>query len=437
MEKLSLSLPVEDAGKYDVLIVGGGLSGVCAAIAAARNGAKTLLAEAMPYIGGNGTTGLPLSSFRATNNHNVVVGGIPAELLERLRQKQALDRTLEDSDWLPVDCEKMQIVLTHMLDEAGVELLTYAPLLSVERRGNTLISAVFYGQENALRYEAKMFIDASGDAQLAKLAGLATPMGRERDGKTQAMTLMFTLGGVDSEQMLPWDQLTAKWEQLRAERGGWLNPRSGPALSGCLPVPGKPGVYTLNVTRILVEKGTDSRQLTQAEKEGRYQVEEFVEFFLRPHIRGFKDCYLTQIAPRVGIRETRRITGLYTLQREDLVGLRKFDDAIACNSYPVDIHSPDGGSTEFEEGKLPEGGYYTISYRCLVASGVDNLLASGRCISASHEALSAVRVLSAAMATGEAAGTAGALCACLNQSAAELDVEGLRSVLKKQNAIID
>ena len=437
MKTVSLTFPFEEAGQYDVLVVGGGLSGCCAAIAAARSGSKTLLTEALPYIGGNGVTGLPISSFRAANDEKLVVRGIPLELMLRLKKKRAISDAVEKTDWLSIDCERLQIELTHMLDEAGVEILTHSPLLSVEREERKLKAAYFHSKDGLLRYEAKLFIDASGDAQLANLAGFPTPMGRQRDNKTQPMTLIFSLGGIDEERMLSWDKVTAKWEELRAQRGGWLNPRLGPALSGGFRIPGKPGVWSFNVTRIIVEKGTDSRLLSQAEKIGRYQVEEFVESFLRPYIAGYEKCYVAQIAGRVGVRETRRIVGRYELQKDDLVTQRKFPDAIACNSYPIDIHSPDGGSSQYEEGSFPDGAYYTIPYGCLVVRDADNLLACGRCLSASHEALSAVRVLSAAMATGEAAGTAAALCAQDGQIAAKVDPDLLRSRLRKQNAVVD
>jgi len=437
MKTVSLTFPLEEAGKYDVLVVGGGLSGCCAAIAASRSGAKTLLAESLPYIGGNGTTGLPISSFRAANNPRLVVGGIPLELLLRLKKKGALQSNLDQVDWICLDYERLQIEMTHMLDEAGVEMITHAPLVSVEHHERRLNAALLYSKDSLLRYEAKVFVDSSGDAQLANLAGLPTPVGRQRDSKTQPMTLMFTLGGIEDKHLMSWAETALKWEELRTKRGGWLNPRLGPALSGGFPIPGKPGVWSFNVTRIIVDKGTDSRLLTQAEKQGRYQVEEFVESFLRPHIPGYEKCYLTQIAGRVGVRETRRIVGHYELQKSDLVAQRKFSDAIACNSYPVDIHSPDGGSTHYEEGSFPNGAYYTIPYGCLVARDADNLLASGRCLSASHEALAAVRVLSAAMATGEAAGTAAALCSQNGQIASKIDRDILRGRLREQNAIVD
>ncbi len=432
-----IHLPVQSAGSLEVIVVGAGLAGCCAALASARNGAHTLLVDAMPYIGGNGVTGLPFSSFRAANANRLVVGGIALEIMNRLQKRGAFSCDIESTEWLPIDNEVLQIELTKMLDEAGVDLLTYSPLLEVNRDGRRLTSAIFYNKENTLSYDAQIFVDATGDAQVAWAAGLSTPMGRQSDGKTQALSLIFVLGGIDESRTPGWDQVQAKWDALREQGSHWRNPRTGVALSGPFRIPGKPGVYSHNVTRILVDKGTDGRQLAEAEKEGRYQLEEFVEDFLKPHIPGYEKCYLTQIASRVGVRETRRIEGLYELQREDLITQRKFEDSIACNSYPVDIHSPIGGNTELTEGFLPPGGYYTIPYRSLVAKGVDNLLACGRCLSASHEALSAVRVLSAAMPTGQAAGTAAALCVLSGEIPSRLDPQNLRRILRKQGSIID
>ena len=225
------------------------------------------------------------------------------------------------------------------------------------------------------------------------------------------------------------------WDKLGSVKP-WRNPRSGSALSWPTRIPGRPNELSWNVTRILVEKGTDARFLTKAEIEGRMQIQEFVEDFLRPHVPGFRNCTLSSIGRQIGVRETRRIEGEYELQAEDLLNCRKFPDAIACNSYPIDIHSPDGGATEYRENLLSHGGYYTIPYRSLVASGMDNLLACGRCLSASHEALSAVRILSAAMATGEAAGTAAALCAAGHGAARDLDIAQLRKKLIEAGAFV-
>ncbi len=423
-----------DIAPCDVLVVGAGLAGVCAALASARTGAKTALVEALPYLGGNGVIGLPWSTFRARKTERLVVAGIPLEIVERLRKRGACMHDPLLRDWLSVDGEVLQIELSRMLDDAGVFLVTHSPLLAIDRRERRVTGGLFYSKETPFRIEAGHVVDASGDAQAATLAGLQTPMGRARDGKTQPMTLTFTLGGVVIEEVPPWKTVNELWDTLRPTRK-WRNPRTD--LCGPTPLPGRPGHYSFNVTRIAVEKGTDSRLLTEAEKEGRYQIDEFVEGFLRPHVPGFQTCHLAQIGQRIGVRETRRIVGQYELQKEDILSLKRFDDAIACNSYPVDIHSPDGGGTEYEKESLPVGGYYTIPYRSLVASEVDNLLACGRCLSASHEAISAVRVLSAAMATGQAAGTAAALATCIGTTASELDPAALRERLVNDGAIVE
>lgn len=429
-----VSLPTRHAGDYDVIVAGGGLAGCCAALASARAGARTLLAEALPYFGGNGLLGLPLSSYNAAFSDQRVVGGIPWEIHQRLAARGAIEPwTGNPEDWQLIDCELLQIELARLFDEAGVALLSHSPLLAVEKRGRLLAEAVFFDRETPLRYGAKTFVDCTGDAQLAALAGLPVRMGRQSDGKTQPMTMTFQLGGVDGARIPSWGEVNRLWRELGA-KSPWLNPRNG----GCPAsrVPGKPGVYFFNVTRILVAKGTDHLLLTEAEKIGRYQIDEYVERFLRPHVPGFEHCYLTQIGQRVGVRETRRIAGLHELAAEELASLTRFPDAVACNSYPVDIHSPDGGSTRFEHGKFAPGDYYTIPYRSLVAADADNLLAAGRCLSATHEALAAVRVLSAAMATGEAAGAAAALCARDSISPAGLDPRVLRDHLIANGAIV-
>lgn len=439
---MQIDLPsqrIEVRERFDVIVVGGGMAGICTALAAARNGAKTLLAESLPYIGGNATIGLPLSTFRARHSPPRIVGGIPFEIIEAVRALGGVDVDLDQVNWISIDCDLFQIAVTHLLDEAGVTLLCHAPLIHVIRDEKRITHAVFSGQETPAAYQADVFIDTTGDAVLAARAGLHPVMGRERDGKTQPMTLTFDVGGIDTDRFQAAGGgalICQRFEELR-EKMQWRNPRSGPHLSYPTFIPGRPGYASFNVTRIFVDKGTDPRQLTDAEREGRYQVEEFVFKFLKPFIPGFENCGLARIAHRIGIRETRRIIGEYELTAQDLVSCRKFDDSIACNSYPIDVHSPTDGEGVWETESLKVGSYYTVPYRSLVAKGVDNLLAAGRCISATHEALGAVRVFGCVMPVGQAAGTAAALCARQGCAARELNTDQLRDLLQQQGAIVE
>ncbi len=435
---------VEVRDTFDVIVVGGGLSGTCAAIASARLGAKTLLAESLPFIGGNGTIGLPMTSFRAyTYKHphrgTVVVKGIPLEILDRLRERGGIAGDPAETNWMDYDSDLMGLVITDMVEESGVHLLCHAPLMAAPRTDTAITHAVFLGKDEKIAHEGTCFVDASGDAALAYKAGLDCPMGRARDGKTQPLTMIFTVSNVDQEAFKAADGyalMRKEWDRVR-ETTELLNPRTGKALSGPIWLPSRPDHVSFNVTRILVEKGTDSHLLTEAEIIGRRQVEEFMEKLLRPFIPGFENCALDRVAHRVGVRETRRVRGEYELTDTDLIECTKFPDAVACNSYPVDIHSPTGGDTEYQTKSMPEGGYYTVPYRSLVAKEIDNLLAAGRCLSATHEGISAVRVNSCAMPTGQAAGTAAALCAQQSVPARELDSELLRDTLRQHGAIVD
>ncbi|MDT0346194.1 FAD-dependent oxidoreductase [Streptomyces litchfieldiae] len=429
----AVEVPVEEAGRYHVIVVGGGLSGVCAAVASARTGARTLLVEALPFVGGNGTTGLPISGLRARNSEVLVVRGLVAEILDLMRHRGAVSGNFARQDWIAVDAEQLQLVLGHLLESAGVSLLTYSPLLAAVRAGVRISDAVFYNKDGrALRYRAEMFVDTTGDAQVARLAGLTTPMGRQRDGRTQTMSLVFSVAGIDERRTPPDDAVVDLWHRWQESGTIRRNQRRNPSINNVI---NRPGWRSFIATRIHVPKGTDNRLLALAELEGRKQIEEFVESFLRPHVPGYEHCFLAQIANHMGVRETRRISGLYEMSVTDLLTGRKFPDSIACNASSVENHQPDSGSAEWQH--LHDGDYYTIPYRSLVAREVDNLLASGRCISASHEALAALRVLSPSMATGQAAGTAAALAALERTSAHELDPELLRAALRSSGAIVD
>lgn len=427
----SISLPVSSQTRVDVVVAGGGLGGVVAAIAASEAGARTLLIESQPFLGGNAVTGIPLSSFRQHGGGELVIKGIPLRLLTRLAEGGAVGGDPHRDDWLPVNPEALQLQLMMMLAEAGVRVLCHARVISVERRGRRIVGLGVVNHSGSVELmQASQFVDATGDAQLSYLAGLTTPMGRQRDGKTQNMTLMFSVAGVSEDRVASNEELQSLWREYSAE-AILRNERQDP---GYTVIPGKPGWRSFNATRIVVSKGVDSWQLTEAEFEGRRQVDEFVHQFLKPMVPGFDQAYLAQIAARVGVRETRRISGVYTVQTQDLLSGRVFDDTVGCSSGSIEVHEPDRPAARWQTVRA--GGFYTIPYRSLTAREVTNLFAAGRCVSASHEALSALRVLATAMVSGQAAGTAAALNARTDGDSHFLDIDALQQHLRMEGGVM-
>jgi hypothetical protein len=280
-------------------------------------------------------------------------------------------------------------------------------------------------------------VDCSGDGDVAAHAGAPFEIGRAEDGLTQPMTLFFRVAGVDDERVKdyvrdhPEDYRPyAGLVQQARERGEFPIPRRGIGLYRTL----ESGVWRINTTRILRRLGTSASDLTQAEIEGRQQVQALLRFF-RGWLPGFERSELLDTATQVGVRETRRIAGEYTLTLDDLVTGRHFDDVIAMAGYPVDIHSPtdDGGgaSAEWHTANI-----YEIPYRSLVPRSIDGLLVAGRCISATHEALGAVRVMPPAFAMGQAAGTAAALAVERGIPPRRVSVPELQGLLVRQGAYL-
>ena len=431
------SIPISDT--CDVLVVGSGSAGVAAALSAARNGAKTILLESGPTVGGvAGSLGM-FTKFH-NNAGKRIVGGIIYEIaLELLNQqgigvgRQARPDFAEHINWISYDVEKYKMIVSEKLHQAAVKLRLHTQIIDVLTDSNRCTGAVTHSKTVTQAIHAGVIIDCTGDADILRIAGAQVRYGRESDGKTQPASTMFTVGNIDHSRFTGDDPgIPALWDRFR-QSNDVLNPREGSALSGPWETPGRPGEITFNYTRILNVDPTDPDNFAQSETIGRQQVREMVEF-LRSHVPGFENIYLVTCPP-IGIRESRRMVGEYVLTANDLNTYRVFDDSIACNSYPIDIHSPDGSGTFFPENESVPGQYYTIPYRCLIPRGIDRLLGAGRLISATHEALAAVRVMTCTMATGQAAGTAAALATAQNISPRSLDIHLLQKTLSQQGAI--
>jgi len=390
--------------RYDVVVVGGGPGGVCAAAEAAKRGARVLLVERYGFLGGMATAGLvnpfmPYRLGRKGGGKNLATARF-LELIARLERAGALapDRRVFDD-------EVMKVVLDRMMADYGVEVLLHSLLTGIHRSGRRLESVTAHGKSGKMVLGAKVFVDSTGDGDVAFMAGEETETGRPEDGKCQPMTLCFRVGGVRGRKH-PFklaEELTPLY--LRAKKRRKItNPREDVLIFGTL----VPHAYHFNTTRVVNLPGTDAVALTKAEIEGRRQVMELVGLFRRRSPR-FRDAYLIKMACQIGVRETRRVIGGYVLTGGDVLRGAKFPDGIARSSYPVDIHNPAGTGTVMQG--VPEGDYYEVPFRCLVPRRTDNLLIGSRCISSTHEAHSSLRIMPVVAGIGEAAGAAAALMA--------------------------
>jgi hypothetical protein len=447
------------AADCDVLVVGGGPAGMGAALGAAWAGADVVLVERYGFLGGNPTVALvnPLMSWHTQSarqpaaeglpllpqDHGegdpVVAGALQAFLDRLLAAGGALAPSPATGYTVPFDPETYKQVAAEILDDAGVRVLLHAFCSGTLGPRGAPEGAVFETKSGPLAVRARTVVDGTGDGDLAAAAGAPFQVGRPEDRATQPMTLMFRLAGVDRPAFEAY--VRAHPDQWRGVHGLWDLVRKATE-AGELDLPREdilffatphPTELSVNSTRVVGALGTDVFDLSRAEREARTQMRQIAGFFRR-HVPGFAQAYVCQSGTHIGVRETRRIEGEYVLTAEDVLGARKFPDAVARASYPVDIHNPSGRGTVLK--RLPPGEWYEVPFRCLVPKGVENLLVAGRCISGTFEAHSSYRVTPTAMATGQAAGIAAALAARGNSPARAVDREALRAEIRRQGGVV-
>lgn len=441
---------------YDVIVAGGGPAGLCAAVAAARNGARVLLVERYGFIGGNATAALvgPWMTFHATPEEQVVEG-LPEEIVRRLGEMGGtLGHVRDTTGYVPTvtpfDAEVLKFVAMELCTEAGVELLLHSFVTDVLRDGDRVRGVVVHNKSGRMELGARVVIDATGDGDVAVLAGAEFQQGREADGLTQPLTLMFKLGNVDLDAVRAYMKAHPEdfykrtaWECLDTQAhlsvNGFYSQLAAAFAAGELNLKRDmvlffqtvhPDEVTVNMTRVQGLDATDAWQLTRAEIELRRQVMELVRFF-RSRVPGFAAARLVSTGVQAGVRESRRIMGDYVLTGEDVLSGRQFDDIAARFAYPIDIHDPAGNSTRTIR---PRCGSYEIPLRTMLPRGLRGLMMAGRCISCTHEALAAIRLMPSAMALGQAAGTAAAMAATAGAEVREIDLAALRERLIAQGA---
>ena len=410
----------------DVVVVGGGSAGLAAAVSSAQSGARTVLIERYGFFGGNATSawvGTVCGLYRkAGDGFDLVCRGFAERWADGLKDLGA--------GFGPIPYKESAVLLyvpwaykwqadRWVTAETNLTPLLHSTVTEVARTGRTLDAVVLGSKRGPLAVAGKVFVDASGDADVAFHAGLRTEMGGP--GQRQFPSMQFAMQNVNVQAAYAagLDRLN----ELMATGGAVLPTfRPGEALGAMTRI--GVGGHAPDMTEPFEATAAEIAGRAEAEKAGR---------FLKANMPGFSDAFFADTPTQLGVRETRRGAGDYVLTADDVLGAARFGDAIACGAWPQEFHV-EGKATEWRW--LDDGAYYQVPYRALVAAEVDNLLLAGRCISATHEALASTRVIAPSMAQGEAAGVAAALAAQKGLSVRTIDVVEVQRILVERGAFL-
>lgn len=447
-----VKIPVTRSFDCDVLVIGGGTAGTGAAICSARHGAKTILAERNGVLGGTATAGLvaPFMSSTTPDGKTFLIRGVYEDLVNRMIAQGGAIHPLEAQigSWTAYrdkghhglttfDYECLKRTMEQMCTEAGVDLMYHMLFIKADTRKGRIRATYFATKDGIWKITAKQYIDCTGDGDLAAQAGVPMVYGDGEGGENQAVSLFFTVRGVDKAKMdahnakcLAEGDYEGQWymNEIKAarEKGEFPSWRNKIALFENLD-----GTYTVNMAQSDGVDGLDPKQVTDAEVEGRVQCAEIVKF-LRKYVEGCENVELNSTAADLGVRETRRIEGVYTATTEDAKNSVKYPDPIFCCANSMDIHRK--GFVEYVARNTNEPFY--LPYRSLLPLNVDNLLVAGRCAAAERPVMAAVRVMPPCFAMGQAAGTAAALSVKDGIGPKDLNPDKLVQTLKEDGVYL-
>ena len=453
--------PASDLGSTDVLVVGGGPAGVCAAIAAARCGAQTLIVEHGNCLGGMATRGLvaPFMTCYDTTGEQMIIRGIFEEIVDRMVALGGAIHPREVcagtpfSAWItkghdhltPFDPETMKFVLDQMCDEAGVKVMFHTTLVDAMLKGNRITGIRVLRREGLASIGAKVVIDATGDGDVSARAGVPCTFGNPELGTVQPATLFFHINNVDTPRLTADIEAhlhefrkvngvsyrALHWRVEQAEAAGeWDIARKSVNIYRGV----REDEWAVNCTRIAKVDATSTESLSAAEKEGRRQVQELMNFFHK-YVPGCENATIKSSASTIGIRESRHVLGEYVLTADDLLQGVVQDDAILVASNSVDVHGRNGANTT-EYKTVEKGRWYGLPLRSLIPQRVDGLLVAGRAISATSDAAGAVRVMPPCMAMGHAAGITAALAVKGGCAPRAVEASDVRRILLEQKAFL-
>jgi hypothetical protein len=447
---------IEKVIDKDVVVCGGGCAGVMAAIAASRIGMDTILLERNQTLGGTATMGMvrPFMLSFDGKGERQIVKGLFDEMVSRLEKRNAAVHPSKVGDGSPYACyysgynkrhnnvtpfqpEYMRLELFNMIKDAGVSCLTGVAAIDAVMEDTRIGGVVVFDGTNLRLYRGKIVIDCTGDAFVAAKAGAVRPECKDTDTDVQPMSLFFSIYGADDKKIEQYvhehpeerGQLFYSYIKKAQEAGTYPIERDKIGLYKSI----NPGEWALNTTRIQGMRPVVAEDLTEAFQNGLSQVFFLMDFFKT--LPGLENARLKDIAPTIGIRESRRILGMYTLTAEDIIEGKSFDDSVAMGSFMVDMHPSKGSGAGIAKSPLVAN-CFEIPYRILVPQTVENLLVAGRCVSATREAIASIRVMPQAFALGQAAGAAAALSVRDAVPPKNIDVSKLQKILVEQNVVL-
>ena len=433
----SKELPVHEG--YDVIVAGGGPSGIAAAVAAAREGAKTLLIELSGQLGGMGISGLVPAWTPYSDGIRIIYGGLSKKVF--LETKSRMEHIPEERiDWVPIDFEALKDVYDKLILESGVEVLFHTTVCDVVMKDERNIESLVVANKSGISaYKAPVFIDCTGDADIYAFSGGEFEIGDK--GDVQPSTMCFIITNVDEDvyeagPSLYGGNADSMIHEIIAD-GKYDIPDTHLCISKI-----GPKTYGFNAGHVWNVHSTEPEEISQAIFEGRALARRYAAA-LKEYHPAFKESYLVQTAPTIGVRESRRIVGDYTFTLEDYFARRSFSDEICRNNYFIDIHKSaeennkwhEHSDNRFEHYKRGES--HGVPYRCLCPKHLDNVIVSGRTISSDRITQGSMRIMPCCLCEGEAAGIAAAMA--IKEETVNIhnvDVNKLREVLKANDAYL-
>ena len=440
---------LEVRAEVDVLVCGGGPAGIIAAQAAAKAGAKTLLVESYSYLGGNLTIGIPIVGYLGRKG-NTVIKGLALDFVDRLHaigKATGQRRCPLHVGEVMISPEAVKELCIQICEEEHIDVLLHTFCSDVIMEGNTIKGVIIESKAGRQVILAKQIIDCTGDGDIAFRAGAPMLKGNDK-GQMQPPTIMISMKGVDLQKfrteiadhpdeydvdVIPNEffrpdlnftfvGMRKQLAEAKAKKGYDIHVDRTIFSTSV-----EPDEVWVNMSRVNGVDCTDPASETKGFFEATKQ-NKVVAKYLKECVPGFENAWVGRIAPILGMRESRRIVGEYTLTEEDILKCHRFDDVVTVAAYPIDLHHPVGGDCTLEW--CPD--CYDIPFRCMVPQKIDNLLVAGRCISATHLAMASTRVMSICMAEGEAVGHAAAQAIRDNVQPRNIDVKKLQETLKAE-----